>query len=329
MHYHFCTYFDSFYLCQGITLYRSLKQQHIDFKLYIACLDEKAFNTIKLLGHHCPEIVAVNLAEIEAFDPEFHAAKQNRNRIEYYFTLSPVLPLFLFNRFPEIDILTYLDADLFFYSSPQPIYQELGKNSLLIIEHRFPERIKYREKFGRFNVQCQLYRNDQYGLECLNWWRERCIEWCYDKWEDNRFADQKYLDQWPGKFKQLVILQNPAAGLAPWNWYNYKLELMPDNTMTVDGIPLIFYHFQGFKRINNFILNHGLGNYGAVMPGKILRWFYHGYMRELNTTYKWLNDELKLPDIQLPWRNNRTGFSKFRAILSGIKHRGLMWRREL
>ncbi len=328
MQYHFCTYFDSFYLCQGITLYRSLKQQDIDFKLYIACLDEKAFNTIKLLSNHCPEIVTVNLADIEAFDQEFHATKQNRNRIEYYFTLSPVLPLFLFNRFPEIDILTYLDADLFFYSSPRPIYDELGKNSLLIIEHRFPERIKYREKFGRFNVQCQLYRNDQYGLECLNWWRERCIEWCYDKWEDNRFADQKYLDQWPGKFKQLVILQNPTAGLAPWNWSNYKLELMPDKTMTVDGIPLIFYHFQGFKRINSFILNHGLGNYGAVMPGKILRWFYHGYMRELNTTYSWLNDELKLPGIQLPWRNNRTGFSKFRAILSGIKHRGLMWHRH-
>jgi hypothetical protein len=97
--------------------------------------------------------------------------------------------------------------------------------------------------------------------------------------------------------------------------------------MTVDGTPLIFYHFQGFKRLNSWILNHGLGHYGAVMPSNLLQWFYAGYMRELNLTYQWLNNELKMPDISLPWRNNRTGFSKFRAILSGIKHRGLMWYR--
>jgi hypothetical protein len=327
LRYHFCTYFDSNYLCQGVTLYRSLRRQNIDFKLYVACLDERAFDTIARLQRDCPELEPVKLVDIEAFDPEFHAVKSNRSRIEYYFTLSPVLPLFLFNRYPEIDILGYLDADLLFYSSPQPIYYELGQNSLLIIEHRFPECIRYREKFGRFNVQCQLYRNDSFALACLRDWRERCIEWCSDKFDGERFADQKYLDQWPEKFKKLVILQNTAAGLAPWNWYNYTLKIMPDNTMTVDGTPLIFYHFQGFKRLNSWILNHGLGHYGAVMPSNLLQWFYAGYMRELNLTYQWLNNELKMPDISLPWRNNRTGFSKFRAILSGIKHRGLMWYR--
>jgi hypothetical protein len=322
MKYNFCTYFDSFYVFQGMALYRSLRKLNLDFTFFVACLDDRAYDILTRLNE--PGIVPVRLADIEKFDPEFAAARNNRSIVEYYFTLSPVLPLYLFDKFPEIDVLTYLDSDLYFYSSPQPIYDEFGDNSVLIIEHRFPDELKYREKFGKYNVQCQLYRNDADGLKCLRWWRERCIEWCYDRLEDNRFADQKYLDVWQEKFERVVVLQHKGAGLAPWNWSQYDLQIMPDGKLTVDGLPLIFYHFQGFKQLNRFILNHGLGNYHRIMPRRLLNWFYLGYVEELKKTQEWLNSKAGTGDISFYGRNRRTGFSKLRTIASGIKNRGLM-----
>ncbi|MFA6659969.1 MAG: hypothetical protein WCS25_09790 [Victivallaceae bacterium] len=322
MKYHFTTYFDSIYVLQGITLYRSLKITGVDFTLYVACLDQRAYDIISKLDE--PDIIPIRLDEIEKFDPEFAAVKSNRSIVEYYFTLSPVLPLYIFNKFSGIDILAYLDSDLYFYSSPQPVYDEFDGKSVLIIEHRFPDELRWREKFGKYNVQCQLYRNDEDALNCLHWWRKRCIEWCYDRLESGRFADQKYLDCWPQKFRNVIVLQHKGAGLAPWNWYAYDLKIHDSITLTVDGEPLIFYHFQGFKPLNRFMLNHGLGSYHRVMPQHLLRWFYSRYFKELKKTRQQLVIKAGAEDISLYGKNRRTGFGKLRMIASAVKNRGLM-----
>lgn len=267
---YFCTYFNKNYFPQGMTLYKSLQHLEIDFKLFVVCLDEETYDIFEKLN--IQEIEAVKLADIERFDQEFAACRKNRSLVEYFFTLSPVMPLYLFEKFPEIDILAYMDADLYFYNSPQPLYDELGESSILIIEHRFPEKIRWREKFGRFNVQFQLYRRDAACLKCLEWWREKCIEWCYDKFDGERFADQKYLDKWPEMFENVIVSKINAAGVAPWNWYNYDITVDDkNNNLTIDGENLIFYHFQGFKVLKKHLLVHNLGHYGKVMPRYLLK----------------------------------------------------------
>ena len=59
---------------------------------------------------------------------------------------------------------------------------------------------------------------DDVGKKCLHEWMQQCLEWCFDRYEDGKFADQKYLDSWPEKFKNhLVISKNLGVGIAPWN----------------------------------------------------------------------------------------------------------------
>lgn len=256
---YFCTYFDFNYIHQGWTLFRSLQNTVESFKLFVICMDDKVF---EVLSQAAPGIIIpIKLADIETFDPEYAASRNNRSIYEYFFTLTPVMPLYIFQKYPEVDLLTYLDADLYFYSSPQALYDELGTNSMLITPHRFPEKIKWREKFGLYNVSLQIYRRDDNTMKALQWWRKKCIEWCYDIVEKERFADQKYLNQIIELFDGVIASQLKGAGLAPWNWWQYNFKYDSNGKLLVDGEDLIFYHFQGFKVLNSSLLLHNLGHY--------------------------------------------------------------------
>ncbi len=151
---HFCTYFDRNYLLRGLTMYRSLQATGIDFVLHVLALDEFTAGAIEALGDR--RLRCVTLESVENWAPQLRRARANRSKIEYYFTLSPFLPLYLFDTCSEIALVTYVDADLFCYQSPAPIFDELGDRSVLICEHRYSERHAAKLQFGRFNVQLQI-----------------------------------------------------------------------------------------------------------------------------------------------------------------------------
>jgi hypothetical protein len=294
--FYFCTYFDIHYLIKGLALYRSLVRQAIPFRLWVLCFDKPTYEILRQL--ELPEIVPISLSEFEEGDAELLRVKADRSRVEYYFTSTPSLPLYVLKHDADIDVISYLDADLFFFSHPAPIYRELGDQSILIVEHRFPAHLRHREELnGIYNVGFLALRQNSIGLQCLEWWRERCLEWCYDRPEDGRFADQKYLDDWPVRFPEVVVLQHKGAGLAPWNVTNYTLSLTNDQ-MLVDSHPLVFYHFHGFRQIYRWLYDPQLAAYGARANHVLKYHIYHAYIRELAEVERWLQGlegELPLP----------------------------------
>jgi hypothetical protein len=164
--------------------------------------------------------------------------KQSRTLIEYYLTCGPSVIYFFITNYNLRDI-TYLDSDLFFLSTPKVIYDEIGQLSIAITKHFLKN-----DPAGEFCVQFLFFRNDKDGLSALKWWRDRCIEWCYARYEDNRYADQKYLEYFPKLFNNVCIINNRGAGIAPWNMYNYEYI---NNTVNFNGslYPLIFFHMHG------------------------------------------------------------------------------------
>lgn len=284
---YFCTYFNDNYLIYGLTMFRSLKKTGIDFKLFVLCLDESVYE--KLIGFD-PLLEPVRLSELEAFDPETAACKTNRSMVEYFFTLSPALPLFLMHRNPEIDILAYVDSDFMFFSSPEPVWEELGEKSILIYEHDFSAHEEGIEHHGRFNVGFQLYRNNPAGTQVLQWWRGKCIEWCYDREESGRFADQKYLDWWPELFTDDVVIaeKTKPQGLAPWNMKKHAFSFVAGHLYS-DGKPVIYFHFQNCKLLPPHLLWAPLWGEQSI-PWRYENYFYHSYWQALT-------DNLKIMDF--------------------------------
>jgi len=276
--YYFCTYFDHRYISRALALYNSIKQHVPDFQLWALCMDQLSYMTMMQLN--LPEIELIPLEEFEDNDTPLLNAKENRSIVEYYFTCTPSLPLYVLNQNQEIDLITYLDSDLYFFSSPLPIFKALGEHSIAVIEHRFPPNLRFLEDRGLFNVGWLSFRRDKFGLACLQDWRGKCLEWCFDYVEAGRYADQKYLDDWPKKFSNLIIIKHPGANLAPWNIQNHHIY-PADGHIYVDNQPLIFFHFQGLFQARSWLFHTGFISYGKRPPRIVRRKIYAPYARLL------------------------------------------------
>lgn len=297
--YSFCTYFDRYYLPRGVALYRSLKQHCAAFRLWVLCLDAECYRTLEQLGY--PELRLISLEELEAAEPRLLEVKRNRSRIEYYFTCTPELPWFVLQQQPDIQVITYLDSDLFFFGDPAQLLDELNDHSVAIIPHRFVPHLRHKERNGIYNVGWLSFRHDVRGLTCLEWWRERCLEWCYDRPEPGRYADQKYLDDWPKRFPGVIVLAHKGANLAPWNIGNYCITA-DEHEVRVDEQPLIFFHFQGLQKIRDWLYDTNMAGYHVRPSREVMQYIYAPYIRTLRDISQTVSirgnirySELKLP----------------------------------
>lgn len=251
---YYCTYFDRQYLIKGLALIDSL-QQHSgdDVKVFVVCADE--LTRLLLTKLAVPQVITIPLHQLERGDDALLATKQTRSLVEYYWTLTPTVILRILEQHPAIDVLTYLDSDLYFFSSPAPIFEELGSGSILIHAHRFsPAQAHLGDANGTYNVGLLSLRRDVCGMEALRWWRERCLEWCYARAEAGKMGDQMYLNDWPTRFKGVRELQHQGGGVGPWNHDRYRFRTEGQGHVFVGDLPVIFYHFHSCTFVTPHII---------------------------------------------------------------------------
>ncbi len=271
---HFCTYFDQRHIAYGLALYQSLVRcTEQTLTLFVLCLDDVTFDHLQKLS--LPGVRLIRLADLEEAYPSLVAARKNRDQTEYYFTLTPALPCHILKHNPEIELLAYVDADLYFYSYIAPIYKELGDGSILIVPYRHPVGLTY-------NVGLLVFRNDEVGRSCLAWWRERCDEWCYRRFESGKFADEGYLEDWPTRFQGVKISQHNGVGFAPWNAGKFAVSYR-DGAVFVDSDPLVFCHFGAARMTNRYVMRHNLPHYRTKMTRTLKNYVYVPYIRTLRS----------------------------------------------
>jgi hypothetical protein len=299
--YNYCTLFDSNYLTRGLAMYESLKKQSEKFHLYIFSFDEKSNELLKKLDLEF--VTVIPLKEFE--DEELLKIKDDRSEGEYCWTCTPSTIKYCIVNY-NLDSCTYLDADLYFFSNPSVLIEEMGEKSVLITEHRYTTQYDKSTTSGIYCVQFMTFKNDVNGLMVLNWWRDSCIEWCYARIEDGKFGDQKYLDDWLERFDGVHVLQNLGGGVAPWNIQQYDLSDV--------SFKLIFYHFHEIKFLSNNRIELG----GYELDGMDIDLLYKPYLQHLDK----ITTELKKVDFENEY-NGVEKNSKFywKDLLRGIRRK--------
>ena len=279
----FCTLFNKDYLARGLLLYESLEEQLKDgFKLYVYTFDYESYDYLRVLK--LKNLVPIKLEDFE--NNNLKNIKKDRSAVEYFWTCTPFIIDFSLETY-QIDHCIYLDADLFFFNSPQLILNELSENhSILITEHDYYYLYDQSETSGKYCVQFLYFKNDHNGKKALSWWKTQCLNWCYNRHEDGKFGDQKYIEQFPELFEGVHVLQNNQMALAPWNVRKY-LKFAENN------FP-VFYHYHAVKYLKNKLFFLGYYKLNRQVVDK----YYRTYLVKLYATKLLGKQEISLSYLE-------------------------------
>jgi hypothetical protein len=275
----YVTYFDQRYLARALVMLRSLRHHDPAAEIFPLCFDRVAFEVIAGLADAM--ITPISAEEIGAFEPRLGECGE-RGRWEFYATHKPVLPLYVFDRRPEIGAIAHIDADTFFYASPQPLFDEIGAASLALSPHRFSPIYEKLTIYGRFNAGFIYWRRDLIGRRCLDDYRTDCLRWCKPRAEpDGRFMNQGYLTSWWRRYPSVHVIRHPGVNLAYWNIARHEITETP--VLSVDGEPLIFHHFSNVHQDGRGYWHCPHRELGANLE-VTLRAIYRPYLEEVEET---------------------------------------------
>lgn len=276
---HLCTLFDSNYLDKGLTLYCSLCDVCSNFILYIFAFDDISFRILKDMHLNNMEIIGLEKFETK----ELLEVKEKRTRGEYCWTCTPIIIEYVLDNY-NVENCTYIDADMFFYQSPQTLLEEFynsGK-SVGLMEHRFPNTFYGRnrvERSGKYCVEFNTFANNEEGRSLLEMWKVQCLEKC----DIENCGDQYYLTDWGDKYEQVYEYQHLGGGVAPWNLMRYRIKETTDGLQIIHKgkrYKVIFYHFQNIQYLGDgrVKINVVSAIDGGFISRKTIRKIYYPYL---------------------------------------------------
>lgn len=293
----FCTLFDSYYLDKGIALYQSLEKASKDFHLYIFCFDDKSRDILQ--ERNMKHATILHHSDIERETEKLLKLKKERSKAEYCWTCTPVIIEYVLGHYP-VESCTYIDADLYFFSDPQVLFDEIAgaKADIVITEHRFSDSFKdrrYLRRSGKYCVEFNYFNQSAQAKKALTWWKEKCFEWCYHLYEPERMGDQKYLEKFPELFDGVHELQHLGGGTAPWNLAQYELasgssaaginagtEVILQEKKGGKEFPLVFYHFQNIRYLSSKRVNINSCTHSRALKDAV----YLPYLRHIEAVRK-------------------------------------------
>jgi hypothetical protein len=274
---HFVTLFDKNFLTHGLALKASLERNLTDSILWVICMDSTTFDVLSSM--HIQNLYLIRLEDVET--DRLLKVKSGRSAGEYCWTLTPFSVDFVFEADPQIEEVTYIDADVFILNKKiRLIFDEFAKSnkSALITKHAYSPEYDQSAIAGVFCVQFMIFKREL-SRHIRQSWQDQCIEWCYGRYENGKFGDQKYLDDWPEKFNGDVhVLKHESLLLGPWNCTRFPYS---------DGAA---WHFHGLRIKKDestgqlSLVNNGM----YKIPEPTLQNVYSPYIEELNIVIKQL-----------------------------------------
>ncbi|OIP03953.1 hypothetical protein COV53_04475 [Candidatus Gottesmanbacteria bacterium CG11_big_fil_rev_8_21_14_0_20_37_11] len=235
---------DANYLHKAVVFYKSLSKFHNNFVLHIFCFDDIAYKVLRTLNYK--NIITYHTSEFE--NKELLKVKAAKERMyEYYWTCNPAVAIKVIKE-QKTDFISLADCDLMFFQSPEVIYDEFEGADAIIQPNNFSyQHVKDFIPVGYYCTSFQCFRNNDNGRKILEYWYRQCLKWCSAEFEEGRFGDQKYLDDWKIRFKKVSEVANIGTNVAPWNVQKFNLSQKNNQVVINNKWPLVYYHYHSFR----------------------------------------------------------------------------------
>ena len=178
--------------------------------------------------------------------------------------LNTAVKPFVFRRLltePGVTSATYLDPDIFVFRPLDAVREGLAQAELVLTPHTTRPLLgdalpgdRDLLQSGTYNLGFASMRRADKTLALLDWWAERCRFDCRVDLASGLFTDQKWMNLAPGFVDSCHLIRDPALNLAYWNLEGRTLA-QTDDGWTIDGRPLVFFHFSGFDPNRPHILS--------------------------------------------------------------------------
>jgi hypothetical protein len=162
----------------------------------------------------------------------------------------------------------FLDATIDLLAPLDPVRRALERHAAVVVpcvrgelpdDGRRPDAEELR-RAGRFSTS--MIAAGQDAPELLHWWADRLAAGArrppsavFGPAEPRRELS-RWLELAPGVFEDVAVIDDPGLAASRWNLHERTLSREP-GSVTADGRPLRFLHFEGFDPLRPFLLAEG------------------------------------------------------------------------
>ena len=148
--------------------------------------------------------------------------------------------------------IIYFDPDIGLYHPLDELFSLLDHHEIVLTPHitegyRDDRRPGDREilQCGTYNLGFAAFRWTDATAAFIRWWQAKLTDDCVVDFSRGLFVDQKWMEFAPSFVATTHICRHPGWNVAYWNLPSRSVLSSGDH-FTVNGQPLVFYHFSGF-----------------------------------------------------------------------------------
>jgi glycosyltransferase involved in cell wall biosynthesis len=241
------------------------------------------------------------------------------------------------------DRVIFFDPDINVYAPLQPLLQKLDTSDVLLTPHltgrldddRHPSELEILQS-GTYNLGFLALAAGAVSTELLAWWQSKLLRDCVVDIPRGLFVDQKWMDLVPGMFERVSVVRDAGWNAAYWNLTHRRIERR-NGTLTVNGVPLVFFHFSGYspeassisKHQNRFSMADLDEQLAALFAGYGARLVANGLERFARLPYGFGNlaDGSRIPDLARRFYRRETPWDAQHPPLDTLE--GARWVRDL
>jgi hypothetical protein len=231
------------YLAYALTLQQSLKRHAPDAPFFIYLADAP------LDQSETPDANIIPVSEIGL--PNLLDMAFRYTVMEFNTAIKADCFLDLLTR-QGFEAAIYLDPDILVFAPLSEVSAALGGGASAVLTPHLlaplPAGAHPGEaeilKSGVFNLGFAAFANTPESLAFIRWWADKLHSDCYSAPEKGLFVDQKFVDFAPAFIERLTVLRHPGYNVAYWNTSSRSV-VGTQGEFTVNGAPLVFFHFSG------------------------------------------------------------------------------------